>query len=97
MWVTFKCDYHVHLVNITNNWLESHNQKLKYQLVYSQDADVHEGTKQKLYNHTNDQFTKYFQVNWDECQEIWVTFKCDYDVHLVNMTNNRLESHNQKT
>ena len=70
--------------------------KLLRQLVYSKDADVYEDTKQELYSHTNKQFTKYFQANWDKCQEMWVTIKRDYHVHLGNTTNNRLESYNQK-
>ena len=48
--------------------------KLLHQLVYSKDVDVYEDTKQELYSHTNKKFTKFFQANWDECQEMWVTF-----------------------
>ena len=66
------------------------------QLVYSKDADDYKDTKEEIYFKTNEQFKKYFEANWDKCQEMWVTYKRDHHVHLGNTTNNRLESHNQK-
>ena len=66
------------------------------QLVYSKDADDYKDTKQEIYSKTNKQFKEYFEANWDNCQEMWVTYKRDHHVHLGNTTNNRLESHNQK-
>ena len=44
---------------------------------------------------TAEKFRQYFKVNWDGCQEMWVTYKRDHHVHLGNTTNNQLESHNQ--
>ena len=36
----------------------------------------------------NEQFKKYFEANWDNCQEMWVTYKRDHHVHFGNTTNN---------
>ena len=38
----------------------------------------------------------YFLQNWDNCQDMSVTFKRDAYMHFGNTTNNRLECHNQK-
>ena len=70
--------------------------ELLCQLVYSKDTDDYEDTKQEIYLKTTEQFRRYFEANWDSCQEIWVSYKRDHHVHLGNTTNNRLESHNQK-
>ena len=66
------------------------------QLVYSKSAEEYEDTKKEVYSRSNKQFQTYFESQWDGCQEMWVTFKRDYNAHLGNTTNNRLESHNQK-
>ena len=56
------------------------------QLVYSKDADDYKDTKEEIYFKTNEQFKKYFEANWDKCQEMWVTYKRDYHLHLRNTT-----------
>lgn len=66
------------------------------ELVYSKSQDEYDDTKREVYSETNEQFRKYFESSWDGCQHMWVTFKRDFNVHLGNTTNNRLESHNQK-
>ena len=30
---------------------------------------------------SNKQFKEYFEANWDNCQEMWVTYKRDHHVH----------------
>ena len=52
--------------------------ELLRQLVYSKDADDYKDTKQEIYFKTNEQFKRYFEANWDSCQEMWVTYKRDH-------------------
>lgn len=58
------------------------------QLVYSKDADDYKDTKQEIYFKTNKQFKQYLEANWDNCQEMWVAYKRDHQVHLDNTINN---------
>ena len=65
-------------------------------LVHAKDESGYEKLRQDVFDATNDEFKQYFLKNWDNCQNMWVTFKRDTYVHLGNTTNNRLECHNQK-
>lgn len=73
-----------------------HVRDLLRELVYSNSQDEYDDTKREVYSITNESFWKYFESNWDVCQHMWVSFKRDFNLHLGNTTNNRLESHNQK-
>ena len=65
-------------------------------LVYSKNEGEYQRLKQQVFTETNKDFKEYFSKSWDDCQEMWVTYKRDSYSHLGNTTNNRLESHNQK-
>ena len=65
-------------------------------LVYSKNEDEYQRLKQQVFTETNKDFKEYFIKSWDDCQEMWVTYKRDSYSHLGSTTNNRLESHNQK-
>ena len=65
-------------------------------LVHAKDENEYVKLRQEVFDATNDEVKQYFLNNWDNCQNMWVTFKRDAYVHLGNTTNNRLECHNQK-
>ena len=65
-------------------------------LVHAKDENEYIKLRQEVFDATNDEFKQYFLNNWDNCKNMWVTFKRDAYVHLGNTTNNRLECHNQK-
>ena len=67
---------------------KSERDEVRELLVYSKDADDYKDTKQEIYFKTNEQFKQYFEANWDNCQEMWVTYKCDHHTHLGNTMNN---------
>ena len=65
-------------------------------LVHAKDENEYVKLRQEVFDATNDEVKQYFLNNWDNCQNMWVTFKRDAYVHLGNTTNNRIECHNQK-
>ena len=52
------------------------------QLVYSKSTEEHEDTKKEVCCQSNKQFQTYIESQWEGCQEMWVTFKRDYNAHL---------------
>ena len=44
-------------------------------LVYSKNEDEYQRLKQQVFTETNEDFKEYFIKSWDDCQEMWVTYK----------------------
>ena len=65
-------------------------------LVYAASEAEYERLKSDIASLANDDFNEYFEKNWQNCKEMWVSYLCDQYLHLANTTNNRLECHHHK-
>ena len=71
--------------------------QLLRKLVYAKDEEKYDSYKEELFSICdNDKFKEYFEIHWNQCLRMWVTYERDNYEHYANTTNNCLESQNQK-
>ena len=53
-------------------------------VVYTASEAEYERLKSDIASLANDDFNEYFEKNWQNCKEMWVSYLCDQYLHLAN-------------